>query len=85
MTKLKTFMCGVAVMLVSGMVVFQPKPDAPEATYVELHPIHMACGFESESYEPSEYKDGIKWPMSCGCSELKGTCFNHFKLSYVEK
>ena len=71
-------LCCLAGGATAGMFVFQPSPGAPVPKEVELkHVYHLPCRFEAESYEPSEVIDGIKFPMTCGCSELKGTCHNH--------
>lgn len=76
--------CGLAGGLIVGMFIFQPKPDAPVPKEVPLeHVYHLPCRFEAESYEPSEVIDGIKFPMTCGCSEIKGTCFNREVVQYV--
>lgn len=64
--------------------VFQPLPQGPgEPKYVVLHPIHLPCGFEAESYTPSEVLGDTKFPMVCGCSEIKGTCFEQNETVYT--
>lgn len=75
----------VAIIGIAGcMVIFEPKAAPPERKEVELkHIYHLPCGFEAESYEPSEFHNGIKFPMTCGCSELKGTCFSHVEEKYT--
>ena len=75
---------GIAVGAVFCMAVFQPKPKPTAPKEVKLeHVYHLPCRFEAESYEPAEFHDGMKFPMSCGCSEIKGTCGRSTVIEYT--
>lgn len=72
------------VVVAASMVIFEPKAAPPERKEVELKDVyHLPCGFEAESYEPAQFIDGIRYPMECGCSELKGTCFRQKEEKYT--
>lgn len=72
------------VLVAASLVAFEPKAAPPVPKEVKLDGmIHLPCGFEAESYEPAEVVDGIRYPMTCGCSELKGTCFQKKEIKYT--
>ncbi len=76
----KSIFCGIVIGVIIGTAISTSAsdknvPSAPKEVKLE-HVYHLACEFEAESYEPSEVVGGVKFPMLCGCSEIKGTCGN---------
>lgn len=68
-----TGLCLTFILLFASA--YQTVPAKADPKFVVLeHIYHLPCGFEAESYEPAEMIDGMKFPMECGCSEIKGTC-----------
>jgi len=75
---------GVLGGLIVGMFAFQPEPKASVPKDVPLeHVYHLPCRFEAEGYEPSTTINGMRIPMICGCSELKGTCHQTREIKYA--